>query len=327
MGAYHLTDTTSMPPVLALAMRRAAWLLPTLAGLLFLTFFIAHVIPADPAGVVAGDTATPQQVAKLRHDLGLDRPLTEQFILYAGQVLHGDLGTSLYTRRPITEDLASRLPATLSLTAAALAIAIIGGVPLGVLAGSRPRGVLDHLIRALTVACFALPGFWLALLLQLLFAMQLRWLPLAGLPDQGSVADVVSHVTLPAITLGLPILATLVRFARAGMLEALTSPSVRYQRAMGLPTRLIVWRYGLRHTLVAVVAQAGLAFGATLAGSVVVETIFAWPGVGKYAYDSIVHADYPAVMGFVLWSGVAFVLINFVTDVLLALIDPRERSA
>jgi peptide/nickel transport system permease protein len=312
-----------MPPLLALTIRRGLWLIPTLIGLMVLTFVIAHVIPADPAGLVAGDTATPQQVAAVRHDLGLDQPIWRQFLDYAGAMLRGDLGTSLYTRRPIAQDLLARLPATLELTLFALVIAVMGGVPLGVVAGYRHGSVTDHAIRIGTVACFAVASFWLALMLQLLFAMQLRWLPLAGLPAGGSLGDLLTHVTLPAVALALPIMATLVRFARAGMLDVLGGPSFSYQRAMGVPGRVTLWRYALRHALVAVVTQAGLSFGALLAGSVVIETIFNWPGVGSYAYGSIIHADYPAVMGFVLWSGVAFVLVNFVIDVLLALIDPR----
>ena len=329
-----------------LAASRLLWLVPTLCGLVLLTFAIAHVIPADPAGLVAGDTATPEQVAKIRHNLGLDRPLGDQLAAYVAELVRGDLGTSLFTNRPIAEDLLNRLPATLELTGYAMLIAVLGGVPLGVVAGYRHGTVLDHLIRVGTVAGFAIASFWLALMLQLLFAMQLRWLPLAGRGGSGALVgptglrtvdtllcgdlagcvDALAHLALPALALALPIMATLVRFARAGMLDVLGGPSFAYQRAMGLPVRISLWRYALRHALVAVVTQAGLSFGVMLAGSVVIETIFDWPGVGNYAYESITHSDYPAVMGFVLWSGVAFIVINFVIDVLLTLIDPRERA-
>lgn len=315
-----------MSPVVALIVRRGLWLLPTVGGLMVLTFLIAHVIPADPAGLVAGDAATPQQLATVRHDLGLDQPLWRQFGIYVRALFSGDLGTSLYTQRPIAQDLLGRLPATLELTIYAILIAVVGGVPLGVLAGAGHRRLSDHVIRLGTVAGFAIANFWLALLLQLVFAMELRWLPLAGRPANAGLLDTISSATLPAVALAIPIMATLVRFARGGMLDALGSPSLSFQRAMGIPRRVSLWRYALRHALIAVVTQAGLSFGVLLAGSVVIETIFNWPGVGNYAYNSIMHSDYPAIMGFVLWSGVAFILINFATDLLLVLLDPRVQA-
>ena len=330
-----------------LLLQRLLWLIPTLFGIVLLTFLISHVIPSDPAAVVAGDTATPQQIAALRVRLGLDQPLTLQFAHYLGALLSGDLGTSLYTGRPIALDLFARLPTTLELTLYALLIAIAGGIPLGVLAGRWHRTIIDHAIRVVTVAGFATASFWLALMLQLLFAMNLEWLPLAGrangmapgaptglitvdaiLAGNGAAFfDGLRHLVLPATALALPIMATLVRFARSGILDALGSPALTYQRAMGVPARVSVWRYALRHALVAVVTQAGLSFGVLLAGSVVIETIFDFPGVGNYAFNSITHSDYPAVLGFVLWSGMVFILINFAIDMLLVLIDPRERAA
>ena len=226
----------------------------------------------------------------------------------------------------------ARLLPTLEITLYAMALATFVGVPLGVLAARRHRSMLDHLIRIASIAGLAVASFWLALMLQLVFAMDLGWLPLAGRPPAtGSASGYallagMRYATLPAVSLALPIMATLVRFARSGMLEALNRPSLAYQRAMGVPTRVSVWRYALRHALLAVATQAGLSFGVLLAGSVVIETIFDWPGVGNYAYQSITHSDYPAIMGFVLWSGVAFVLVNCVLDLALAAIDPRERA-
>jgi peptide/nickel transport system permease protein len=335
-----------MPATAALLARRILWLIPTLFGLVLLTFVIAHVIPSDPAGLVAGDTATPAQIAAIRTRLGLDQSLPRQFADYLRALAHGDLGQSLFTGRPITQDLLVRLPITLELTFYAMLLAILGGVPLGVLAGRRHRTMVDHAIRVGTVAGFAIASFWLALMLQLVFAMDLRWLPLSGRSTGGALGltgiatldalltgqpaaflDGLRHVALPAIALALPVMATLVRFARAGILEALASPALVYQRAMGVPSRVRVWRYAMRHTLIAVVTQAGLSFGVMLAGSVVIETIFDWPGVGNYAYNSITHSDYPAVMGFVLWSGVSFMFVNFAIDLLLAAIDPRARAA
>jgi peptide/nickel transport system permease protein len=315
-----------MPATAALLARRILWLIPTLFGLVLLTFVIAHVIPSDPAGLVAGDTATPAQIAAIRTRLGLDQSLPRQFADYLRALAHGDLGQSLFTGRPITQDLLVRLPITLELTFYAMLLAILGGVPLGVLAGRRHRTMVDHAIRVGTVAGFAIASFWLALMLQLVFAMDLRWLPLSG-RSTGGALGLTGIATLDALLTGQP--AAFLDGLRHVALPAiaLASPALVYQRAMGVPSRVRVWRYAMRHTLIAVVTQAGLSFGVMLAGSVVIETIFDWPGVGNYAYNSITHSDYPAVMGFVLWSGVSFIFVNFAIDQLLAAIDPRARAA
>lgn len=327
----------------ALILSRIAWTVPTLAGLVAIVFFISRVIPADPVALIAGETATREQIAALRAQLGFDRPLVVQLLGYYGDLLRGNLGTSLYTQRPIAEDLVSRLPATVELTVAAMLVAIVVGIPLGVVSALRRNSFADHVLRVLTVAGLAIASFWLALLLQLWFAMELEWLPLkgriSGFPppsvtgfyvvdaliagDLSRTLDVLAHLVLPTLTLALPALATVVRFTRAGMLETLRRPFVDYQRAMGIPAPLIVWKYTLRNSLISTVTQIGLLFGILLGGAVVIETVFQWPGIGSYAFDAIVQSDYAAVMGFTVYAGAVFVAVNLVVDVLHVVIDPR----
>lgn len=333
--------------LLAIILRRLVWFIPTVAGLIAIVFTVSHVIPADPARLMAGDLATPEQVAALRLQHGFDRPLIVQLGHYMLRVARGDLGTSLFTNRPIVEDLARRLPATVELTLVAMLIATSIGIPLGVICAVRRNTVLDHALRVLTVSGLAIASFWLAILLQLVFAMELGWTPLAGRIDGFAPRSVtglflldaliegkldlfgkaLSHIALPAITLAVPGLATIVRFTRAGVLDALQSNFVLYQRAMGLPEWLIVWKYVLRNALISTVTQIGLLFGILMAGAVVVEAIFDWPGIGAYAFLSIYQSDYNAVMGFTLWAGSIFILVNLAVDMAHALIDPRSKAA
>ena len=331
----------------ALVARRLAWFLPTVLGLLAVTFVISRVIPADPVALVAGETATPAQVEALRRQLGFDRPLPVQFASYVSRLARGDMGTSLYTTRPIVEDLAHRLPATIELTLAAMAVSVAVGIPLGVVSAVWRNSVLDHALRVVTVSGLAIASFWLGIMLQLLFAMRLGWLPLngrlQGFPPRGvtglfvldaalagdgaALLGALSHLALPAATLAFPALATLVRFTRAGVLEVMQSNFVLYERAMGLPRSVIVWKYILRSALTSTVTQIGLLFGILLAGAVVTEAVFDWPGIGTYAVNAIIRSDYNAVMGFTVWAGVIFMAVNLVVDVAHGLIDPRERSA
>jgi peptide/nickel transport system permease protein len=332
--------------IVALVLKRLAWLAPTLAGLVAIVFFISRVIPADPVALVAGETASRAQIELLRQKLGLDQPLLVQLAQYYKQLLSGDLGTSLFTTRPVWEDLSARLPATIELTVAAMLVSVVFGIPLGVVAALHRNSFVDHLLRVVTVAGLAVASFWLALLLQLLFAMDLRWLPLqariTGFPPRSitgfyvidaliegnftRLGNVLAHLTLPALTLAFPALATVVRFTRAGVLETLQRSFVTYQRAMAIPGGLIVWKYVLRNSLVSTVTQIGLLFGILLAGAVVIETVFQWPGIGAYAFEAILQSDYPGVMGFTLYAGFVFGIVNLAVDVSHAVLDPREAA-
>jgi peptide/nickel transport system permease protein len=331
---------------LSLLTNRLIWFLPTLLGLLVIVFVLSRVVPINPAVLAAGENASIEQVQHLRERFGLDRPLPVQFMLYLRDIARGDLGTSVYTQQPIVNDLASRLPATLELTLVAVLIAALLGIPLGVLCGLHRNSWLDHILRVVTVSGLAVASFWFAMQLQFLFSMKLGWLPLAGrldgfppepvtglmvvdaliAGDGEALASALRHITLPALTLALPAAATVVRFTRNGVIGVINSPSVAYQTAMGFPRRVIVWKYVLRMALTATVTQLGLIFGILLAGAVVVETVFDWPGLGAYAVRSILQSDYNAVMGFTLCTGALFVFINLLVDMLQAAIDPRGAA-
>ena len=333
--------------ILALIAKRLFWFVPTAAGLIAVVFFISRVIPSDPVALIAGETASRAQIEALRTKLGLDRPLPIQLADYYRQLLKGDLGTSLFTTRPVADDLLARLPATIELTIAAMLIAVLIGIPLGVISATRRNSGIDHGLRIASVAGLAIASFWLALILQLLFAMKLGVLPLqgriAGFPPKAvtgfmtidaliagradRLLSALAHLALPAITLAVPALATIVRFTRAGVLDTLGRPFVDYQRATGIPQALIVWKYVLRNALTSTVTQIGLLFGILLAGAVVIETVFQWPGIGTYAFEAILHSDYAAVMGFTVYAGGIFMLVNLLVDIVHGLIDPRGGTA
>jgi ABC-type dipeptide/oligopeptide/nickel transport system permease component len=329
---------------LALTVNRLIWLVPTLLGLLVITFTISHIIPADPIAFIAGDNATAEQIAALKAKFGVDKPLHVQLWNYILGVLQGDFGLSLYTQRPIADDLLARLPATLELAFVAILLSAVVGIPLGVLAAVNRNSMLDHILRVFTVSGLAIAAFWLAILLQLLFAMEWRITPLQGridgwgpdkvtgffLIDSAIAGDweifwsAAHHIILPAITLSFPAMATVMRFTRAGVLDAINSNYVDYQQAMGLPRRVVIWRYVLRNALIGTVTQLGLIFGNLIANAVVVEAVFDWPGLGLYAVNSILQSDYNAIMGFTLTMGCVFIIANLLVDITHGLIDPRE---
>ncbi len=331
---------------LSMVANRLLWVIPTLFGLLAIVFVLSRVVPVDPAHLAAGEQASAEQVQRMRERFGFNKPLPVQFASYLRDVASGNLGTSMYTQRPIVDDLASRLPATLELIFTALLLATLIGIPLGVLCGLRRHSWLDHLLRVISVSGLAVASFWLAMQLQLLFSMRLGWLPLAGRiegfpPDTvtgfllldaliGGEAELFSsaaqHLALPALTLALPAAASVVRFMRNGVIGAINSPSVTYQAAMGFPPWLIVWKYVLRLALSTTVTQLGLILGFLLAGAVVVETVFDWPGLGGYAVRSILQSDYNAVMGFTLCTGALVLVINLLVDLLQMAIDPRGSA-
>jgi len=318
---------------------------PTLLGLVLLVFAISHVVPADPARIMAGENATPEQVAKVRHDFGLDLPLPVQFGHYVRDVVVGDMGTSLFTQRPVADDLLERLPATFELAIYAMVLAILIGVPLGVVAALHRNSLLDHVVRIVTIGGLAMAAFWLAILLQLLFSMWLGVTPVQGRidgwgpdpitgfytldallrGDWDTLGQALRYLALPVTTLALPAMATIVRFTRAGVLNVMSSNFVFYQAAMGIPRRRVVWKYILRSALIGTLTQIGLIFGTLIANAVVVETVFDWPGLGSYAVGSILQSDYNAIMSFTLFIGVVFIMTNLLVDVAQAVLDPRGR--
>jgi len=327
-------------------LKRIAYFIPTLLGLLILVFLVSRVIPGDPAALVAGETATADQVKAIRTQLGFDRPLYVQFGVYVRQLVTGDLGKSLYSGRRVSQDLIDRFPATLELTLTAMFISVLVGIPLGILSALKRNSLLDHLVRGFTVSGLAIASFWLGIMLQLFASMWLGITPLGsriGVPaprlitglfvldsaltlNGAALLSSLKHLLLPALTLSFASLATLARFTRSGVLDVIQKDFILYERAMGLPPRIIVYKYVLRNALISTVTQVGLLFGLLLAGAVVIEAVFDWPGLGLYAYQSIVLSDYQAILGVTLLSGFVYVTVNLGVDVVLTLVDPRKAE-
>ena len=304
--------------MLRVLVRRLLLAVPTLAGVLVVVFLLLYVAPGDPVMAMVGERADPQTIARLRAELRLDDPLAVQFIHYAGGVLRGDLGRSYITGRPILSDLLERFPKTLQLAGAAMLLAAVCGITLGVLAARRPGGWTDRLSLAVAYLGISFPVYWIGLLLILVFAVMLRWLPPSG---YGRPA----HLVLPALALGMRSIAFLARVTRSAMLEALGSDYARTARAKGVAERVVVVRHALRNALIPVITVLGLDFGAYLTGSILTETIFSWPGLGRYVVNAIARRDLPGVQGAVLFMSVVFVLVNLITDLAYAKADPRVR--
>ncbi len=300
--------------------RRLALLVPTLLGVVTLVFAFLHLVPGDPVEIMLGETAAPADVAALRRDLGLDRPLPAQYARFLARAARGDLGQSIAFRTSVTRAVAGRYPATLELAGAAFILALALALPLGVAAALRPGSAVDRSVRLASLAGACLPGFWLGPLLILLFSLRLGWLPVSG---RGGL----SHLVLPATTLGLGMSAILVRLVRTSMIVALGEDYVRSARAKGAPEWRVIAVHALRNALLPVTTVAGLQAGALLAGAIITETIFAWPGLGRLLVQAIDARDYPLVQGCVLAIGLTYVGVNTATDLLHRAIDPRLRDA
>ncbi len=323
--------------------------IPVLLGLLLLIFVLTRIVPIDPAAVLAGETATPEQIAGIRVSLGLDRPLPVQFFLYLKQVAAGDFGVSIYTHRPVIVDLGLRLPATIELAMATMLLAILIGVPLGMIAAVNRNGWIDQILRVFTIAGLAVASFWIAIVFQLVFSLHLGLLPLRGrISDAVSSPDLVTglfvidyllagrvrdagtaltHLVLPSFTLALPAIATIARFTRSSAIETLQRDFVVWERAVGYPRRLLIWKYVLRSSMSATITQIGLLFGLFLSGSVVVEAVFGWPGLGDYLYNAVMLSDYQPVMATTLVVGVIYAAVNILVDVAQGWLDPRVGHA
>lgn len=295
---------------------RLALLVPTLLGVLAVTFLLLYVAPGDPVEAMVGERADSATMATLRAQLHLDDPLPVQFARYLGGVLRGDLGTSYITRRPILGDLLHRFPATLQLAAAAMLFAAVTGISVGIYSAWRPGSWPDRLGTLGAYLGVSFPVYWVGLLLIMIFAVTLRWLPPSG--ARGPV-----YLILPALTLGMRSVAFLSRMTRAAMLEVLHSDFVRTARAKGLGEGRVVLRHAFRNALLPVLTVLGLDFGSYLTGSILTETIFSWPGVGRYVLTAIDKRDLPAIQGSILFLSVVFVLVNLMTDMIYAWVDPR----
>jgi ABC-type dipeptide/oligopeptide/nickel transport system permease component len=299
--------------------RRLAIALPVLFGVTVLVFLILHLIPGDPAQILLfGSSPTAHQIAQLRSELGLDQPLPVQYLSYLGRLAHGDLGQSFITNRPVAEEIAQRFPDTLALTLSAMLVAVLIGMPVGIIGGVRPGSWADRLSSGFAVLGVAVPYFWFALVLVLVFAVNLRWLPSLG---EGSWNSIV----LPAVSLGWGLSAIIARLLRNNLVEIYQQPYLQVARAKGLSERMILYRHALKNALIPVVTILGLQFGNVLSGAVVVEVIFGRPGIGSYLVQAIQAKDIPVVQSVVLFIAVVYILINLLVDLAYGFLDPRIR--
>ena len=302
--------------MIAFIIRRLMLSIPTLIGVMIVVFLLLYVAPGDPVQDMVGERADAETIARLRKELHLDEPLPKQFILYAGGVFKGDLGNSYITQRPIIRDIKERFPKTLLLAGSAMLLASILGITIGVLSARNPGGWFDRLGLGLAYLGISFPVYWVGLILILIFAVTLRWLPPSGYGG-------VKFLILPALALGSRSIAFLARVTRSSMLEVLGSDFVRTARAKGLREQVVVARHALRNALIPIITVLGLDFGYYLTGSILTETIFSWPGIGRYVVNAIARRDLPAINGTVLFLSIVFVLVNLITDLAYAKADPR----
>jgi peptide/nickel transport system permease protein len=293
--------------------------IPTVFGVITLVFLLIHLVPGDPIDVMLGETARVADKARLRHQLGLDRPLPIQYARYLRRLARADLGRSLHSGRPVRRMIVARYPATLELATGALLMAVLLAAPLGIIAAARPGSFLDALCRGIAVLGASMPNFWLGPLLILIFAIALEWAPVSG---RGGL----DHLALPALTLGLGMAAVLTRMLRATLLDRLADDYIRTARAKGASEPRVFLTHALRNAVLPVVTVLGLQAGALLAGAIITETIFSWPGIGRLTLLAIQTRDYPLVQGCILVIALTYVGINLCTDLLYGVIDPRLRT-
>lgn len=296
--------------------RRLLLTIPVVIGVSIIVFGIIRLLPGDPAQALAGVQATPEYVEQVRERYGLDEPVHVQYWSFVTSLVQGDLGQSTFSKRPVTTELSERFPRTFLLASVALFIATVVGVSAGIISATRRNSIFDNVSMFVALVGVAAPVFWLALMLQLLFSVQLGWLPATGM---GSVA----HLVLPSITLGMASAALMARITRSSMLDVLRQDFITTARAKGLAERVVIYKHALKNALIPVVTVLGLQFGILLGGAVLTETVFAWPGVGRLLVDSILRRDYPVVQGTVMLLAFLFVIINLVVDIIYAFLDPR----
>ncbi len=321
---------------LKLAASRLAQGLALVLAVVVLNFVLVHAAPGDPVETIAGASGGMDEKlqAELRAQYGLDQPLPMQLGIYLGKVLRGDLGYSYFFNLPVSGLIAERVPATLALVLTSVLAAFLIGTTLGVLSARRPNGWLSQTINVLSLVVFAAPVFWLGMLLVILLASVFPVFPVSGMRGIQSdgrgladVIDVLHHLVLPSLTLGLVYLAQYSRLSRAAMLDVLGADYIRTARAKGLSERVVLYKHALRNAVLPVVTVLGLQFGNVLAGAIVVETVFNWPGLGRLAYESVLRRDYPTILGVLLFSSVVVIVMNQLTDLCYRLIDPRIKTA
>ena len=300
--------------------KRLLLFIPTLLGITLITFLLMQALPGDPVQGMAGERANPETLARIRAELGSDRPLPLQYLGYLKLLAQGELGRSYYTNRKVADDLRQKFPNTVKLALAAIFFASLGGIILGVISAVKRGTAWDRFASIVAIGGISLPVFWLGLTLMLVFALDLRWLPPSGMGN-GSF----QYLILPAITLGTYSLAYIARITRTSMMESLSQPYVTTARAKGLTEMAVVLKHALKNSLIPIVTLIGLDLGSYLNGAVLTETIFGWDGLGRYALDGIMKRDYPVIMGVVLFGAVVFVAMNLIVDLSYHVLDPRVR--
>jgi peptide/nickel transport system permease protein len=321
-------------------------MIPLLLGITLITFTISHLVPGDPARLAAGIRASTEVVEVLRHRLGLDKPVYVQYYLYMSRLLSGDFGTSIMTRRPVIEDIILRWSGTIELTTVAILFIIAIGIPLGIFSATNRDKPLDHASRIFSLLGVSMPAFWLVLILLLIFSKDLGLFPLGYRIDPTidlqritgfnildslltlnfrALINSVWHIILPAFALGFQGLATVQRLLRSNMLDSLTQDYVKMARAKGLPERVVVYKHVLKNSMIPVVTVMALMFGGMLGGTFIVESLFSWPGLGRYGASAILQLDFPAIMGTTIMYTFIFALANLIVDIFYAYLDPRIR--
>lgn len=304
--------------MLTYLVRRLLLLFVVLLGVVTLVFFLIHLIPGDPVDIMLGDQALAADKDELRHAMGLDQPVLNQYLSYLGHLLRGDLGQSIHSHRPVLAEIAERFPATVELMLGAMAVALFMALPLGMVSALRPYGWLDGASMLISFLGISIPNFWLGPLLIIVFSIQLGWLPIN---ERGGL----EHLILPAITLGTAMAAMLSRMIRASLLEVLDEEYITSARAKGLPERLVIFKHALRNALIPVITIIGLQVGVLLSGAIITEAIFDWPGLGSLLLEGIYGRNYPLVQGCILIIAGVYVLVNLLTDLAYAWADPRVR--
>lgn len=292
--------------------------IPVLIGISLLLFFMLRMLPGDPARVLAGPMASPQDVQTIRRQLGLDRPIYVQYVIYLDRLVHFNLGRSARTQNPVSEEIMARLPNTVLLAVVAMGLACLFGIPAGIISAVRPYSWIDYLVTMTSLFGISMPVFWLGLMLVVVFSVFLKWLPAGGIGGW-------QYVVLPSVTLASFVVAFIARMTRATMLETLSQDFTTTARSKGLTERIVVIKHALRNALIPIITVVGLQFGMLLGGAVLTETVFAWPGIGRLIVDSILARDYPMIQGVILIFGLLYILVNLAVDLLYAVVDPRIR--
>lgn len=312
--------------MLVYIVRRFAGMMVVMLLVAMVVFVIARVVPGDPAAVMLGSAATPEDIAALRGRLGLDEPLLTQFLLYLGQIVHFDLGESIFLNRPVAQALAERSELTGLLTMMSVGIAMLIGVPVGILSAAKRGGLIDQTAVGLAMLAASVPSFWIGLTLIKYLAVDHAWFPVAGYgPPDADLLERMRHLVLPAIALGIPNSALILRFTRTSMLDVLSHDYVRTARAKGLPPLVVVLKHALRNAMIPILTVIGLTTAVMIAGAIVTETVFGLPGVGNLIVSAVLRRDYPVIQGALLVVSAIYVLINLTVDLLYAVVDPRVR--